>query len=110
MASVLPAGAQQLALKLEVHQDVIKWLASEGVLNYEDLAMMASSEGEVDENIIKLGIAGGVDVAKRIKSKICIKKFWVACRKMYDADKGPKVDSSVVGANIPTIDESDINT
>ena len=48
--------------------------------------------------------------AKGLKPKICIKKFWVACRKMYDADKGPKVDSGVVDAHIPPTEESDIKT
>jgi hypothetical protein len=79
-----------------------------GVTTYEEVALMASEEEDVQENFGKIMAAANVAGAKTVIGMINIKKFWVACRKLYNSDKTPQTDSSIVDAHIPLDDEIDI--
>ena len=102
---------EELAKKAKVPDAVQAWLAGTGVVDYTDIAMMAASEVEVTPTIIDVLLAVGIKPVEHVYGKIALKKFWMARRGLYEADRRPEKDNSVViDANIPSADDLDIAT
>ena len=73
----------------------VKWLIEEGGLHdYTDVAISGTSEDSFEEKIIKLMESENVDGIKRPGNKVALKKFWIACRDQFDADRKPRSDDN----------------
>ena len=100
---------KELAEKSKLVGDAQKWFHDNGVRDYTGVPMMASNEAETTPSISSGLVAADVDSSKRPAGKIALRKFWVACRELYDYDRRPPTDNAVMTDTIiPTCENTNI--
>ena len=70
----------RVAHTFEVPEDFIKWLGEQGLKKPEDLAMVTSDEGKVEEKLVD---ASGVTFNRMIE-RISVAKLWLHCRQQLE--------------------------
>ena len=94
------------AKELKVPDNFIEFLTTNGIADVESVALLASTEQEVDAKILAVAKNGGKEVVG-VGGEIAVKKFWVACRKQFEAGKaGGKSTANEDG--VPEDDANDI--
>ena len=108
---LLCTKAMDLANAAGVPLPVTQWLEANAFTSHGQIALMASSEGEVRAEIIEPMAQGDlvIQAATALIGKVQIKKFWKACRELVDNNARPSTPEAInTEAFIPERDEASI--
>ena len=76
-----------IATKVGLPAPMEKWLTSEQLCEIGDITLMEGIDADVELNIVTAAKAANVTCG--LKDKIAVKKFWIACRDVYDTARLP---------------------
>jgi hypothetical protein len=102
----LEVKAKAAADKAGITTNIENWLISEGLVEMEDVALLAKLEEQVKANIIDIAVAASVKVT--LKENVAITKYWTLCRAAYDNKNTPETAASSSDGPIPPDDAADV--
>ena len=93
--------------KYEVSQKFMDFLVDQNVKSTDSFAILAGTESEVKDEIIKVAKGAGVPFDK-LSDKVSVKKLWKACKSNVKSSE--EASSSSLDAPLPKDTEIDIKT
>ena len=99
MAS-LTGPALEFATAIEIPEAIRKWLAKQGCINYEKIALAVTLEADIGKDMCEPLIAGQM-MENSLGEKAKIKMLWIACREACEKDRKETAGTGSQEADAP---------
>ena len=101
----MDAHFAQMLSAVNAPQDFVAWLQKVLIHDAESFAFIATTEGDVQKDIVEVAKAEGVKL-ESLAEKVAIKKLWAMCRRSM---AGPLQSSGAVARDQPLPNETEVD-